>query len=149
MFSLILFALFSCQTTRVTKISRAEVFNNVDFTKYTQNKFLITPEKYSGPYESIGLIDFIYMPGAELKANVLDEKYITSQQQNTVTGYTWDIEQINIQDVIDGIYNRCIDMGANALINFSVATQEQSYQYIQNPVNLYGYRITGFAIKTK
>ena len=66
-----------------------------------------------------------------------------------VSSQLWKIEDVNIQDALDGIYKRCIEMGANALVNFNATTEEQDYSWIKNPVKIKGYRITGFAIKIK
>lgn len=65
LFVLVLMPLFhSCTTLEIAKFPREEVLYGIDFTKYSKTGFLITPEKYSGNYESIGLVEFVYMPEA-------------------------------------------------------------------------------------
>ena len=44
----------SCST--VTYIPAATQFYAIDFSKYTELGFLITPEKFIGEYESIGIV---------------------------------------------------------------------------------------------
>lgn len=148
--SLIIISLFySCKTLDITRIPKKVELTGIDFTKYTKSGFLITPEKYSGTYESIGLIDFIYMPSAEYKCNAFIEGYNWKENPKSATEYSWVIEPIKIQDALDEIYNRCLQMGANALINFKASVEEEQHLMVKNPVVLKGYRITGFAIKIK
>ena len=139
---------FSCQTTNITKIPRVENLSGIDFSKYSQKGFLITPEKYLGNYESIGLIDLILMPGGNLKSNYIPSNSFQNDGMTMLAGY-WDIEKINVQDALEAIYNRCVDMGANALVNFYIAEEKKEYPLLKPPVTLYGYRVSGFAIKTK
>lgn len=149
--TIILFSVLSaCQTTnQITKIPRKEELTGIDFTKYTKLGFLITPEKYSGNYESIGLIDFVFMPEAIRKTNYIENSYSWKETENLVTGYSWNVEKVNIQDAIDGIYKRCVEMGANALVNFNATTETKEYLFPNAPLTIKGYRITGFAIKTQ
>ncbi|MBV5334187.1 MAG: hypothetical protein JZU49_00085 [Sulfuricurvum sp.] len=133
----------------MNKIPKTEEFTAIDFTKYTKQGFLITPEKYTGNYESIGIIDFVYMPQANLNTNYISNNYSWKEETNLVVGQAWNIDKVNVQDAIEGIYNRCVDMGANALVSFSITAVTKDYLAIKNPVVIPGYRITGFAIKTK
>ena len=133
------FVTYSCKTLETT-IPKKEILSGINFTKYTKSGFLITPEKYNKEYESIGLIDFLYMPKAELKYNENDNYGIL---------YSWEIDPINIQDALDKIYTQCLDMGANALVNFNATVEVDQYPLVKNPVAIKGYRITGFAIKIK
>jgi len=142
------FFTYSCKTLETTTIPKKEILSGINFTKYTQSGFLITPEKYNREYESIGLIDFLYMPKAELQR----KEDIAGYQQNDnyiEVGYSWVIDPINIQDALDKIYTRCLDMGANALVNFNATVEVDQYPLVEYPVTIKGYRITGFAIKTK
>lgn len=142
--------LYSCATVKeMNKISKTEDFTAIDFTKYTKQGFLITPEKYMGNYESVGIIDFVYMPQAILNTSYISNNYSWKEETNLVPGQAWKIDKLNVQDAIDGIYKRCVDMGANALVSFNVTSVNKDYIGIKNPVTISGYRITGFAIRTK
>lgn len=148
--AIIIFLLSACETTSVLpKIPRKELLTGIDFSKYTKNGFLITPEKYNGNYESIGLITFVFMPEATPKTNTIENNYSWKEGADLVTGYSWDIEKVNIQDAIDAMYKRCTEMGANALVNFNASEEIAEYIFAKAPLKIKGYRITGFAIKIK
>ena len=148
--AIIIFLLSACETASVLpKIPRKEQLTGIDFSKYTKDGFLITPEKYSGNYESIGLITFVFMPGATPKTNIIENNYSWKESDNLITGYSWDIEKVNLQDAIDAMYKRCTEMGANALVNFNATEEITEYVFPKAPVKIKGYKITGFAIKIK
>lgn len=148
--AILIFILSACETTnQLTKIPRKEQFTGIDFTKYSKDGFLITPEKYTGNYESVGLIEYVFMPEAKQKTSFIENNYSWKETDKLVTGYSWDVEPVSIQDAIDGIYKKCVEMGANALVNFSATTETKEYIMTKAPVTIRGYRITGFAIKIK
>ena len=136
----------SCaETTELKKIEPSEILYGVDFTSFAEQGFLFTPEKYSGPYLSIGLIDYEVFPGAEYKPIGKSLEYY--QGQKTYTLYDWIPDPISIQTVLPKIYKICVDMGANGLVNFKFEKISKSIDYISNPAILFGYRVSGFAIK--
>ena len=54
--------IISCSV--ITHIPEKSTFYGLDFTRFTSRGFLITPEKYLNAYESIGIVTYTYMPGA-------------------------------------------------------------------------------------
>ena len=140
--------------TELKVIYPVELLFGIDFTPYTQKGFLITPEKYSDPYESIGIIDYTVMPGAvyELSGREINPYYKEGSQQtqpHTVEKYEWIIDTVSFDEVLNQVYTICIDMGADALVNFKNERIELPYAGIKNPITITGYRITGYAIKRK
>ena len=89
------FFTYSCKTLETTSIPKKEILSGINFTKYTQSGFLITPEKYNREYESIGLIDLVYMPKAELQRNSDIAGYEQNDNYEDI-GYSWVIDPINI-----------------------------------------------------
>ena len=115
----------------------------LDFTKYAENGFLFTPNGYIGDYESIGIIQAVFMPSATLKA--LKKK--TSEGMVTVKHY-WKKEKIETSEVLDTIYDMAKNMGANAIINFKIEKISEAYNLnTYYPVVIYGFAVEGFAIK--
>ena len=147
----LLLAMWSCTT--LTKIDAYSHMNKVDFAAYSQKGFLITPEKYNGEYESIGIIDFVKMPGAvysNLKDMEGNNKYIPEHSNFSKTSSQWFYEFIDLDKAINELYEECLSMGADAIMNFDFELNEDSYTVdYSNPTKVTGYRITGFAIKRK
>ena len=151
---LISLAFYSCGPTLIElqSIYGSKDFYSIDFTKYSKLGFLITPEKYIGEYESIGIVRYEVYPGAtyQLISNKPNPKYGTNANEPMmITVRAWDIKKISMQEVIDGMYDQCRQMGADALINFDVKYESIPYSGISNPVTINGYTISGFAIKRK
>lgn len=153
LFLLLAFSLYSCVSLNELKvIYPAEILYGIDFTPFTQKGFLITPEKYSGNYESIGIINFTAKPGAQYKmSGRKPNPYYKSgtDDQRYIDVYEWAVDSIAFTEVLDKVYNICIGMGADALVNFQNEITLDPYTGIKNPVTITGYRITGFAIKRK
>ena len=148
-------ALNSCTTLEeLSYIPREEKLFGIDFTKYTTQDFLITPEKYLGNYESIGLITYEYLPAAEYK-NIgfkINPFYDPTNQNSkrTVPDTKWVFEDVKIEQVMDSVYKISKNMGADALVNFEIKVKSDPVgANAKNPTTRFGYTISGFAIKRK
>jgi hypothetical protein len=147
-------AIFVSCSAPLKELSRIEgygIMNKIDFRKYTEKGFLITPEKYNGEYQSIGMIDYIKMPGASYI-----KRAKTDDNGNPVApefGHPaeldkhWVTDNMNLDAVLEELYKQCIAMGADAIINFSLIPNSVTHGGITNPVTIEGIRITGLAIK--
>jgi hypothetical protein len=125
-----------------------------NFTFFAQKGFLMTPEKYSGIYELIGIVSYEAFPGAEFKLaeRKVVKAYGMSDKPVTTKVYDWVIDSIPLQSALTKIYDECIKMGADALVNFEYDFLSNSYGVVHgfdNPVTIYGIRMSGFAIKRK
>ncbi len=111
-----------------------------DFTKYTEEGFLITPEKYEGRYESIGVLRVSVWPEIEVESsgdasparpgpNDTDRAWVTTAP-------------VSRTEVIDSLYSRAERMGADAITQFEseIVTREESN------VTRIGVEASGFAI---
>ena len=139
---LILFALslFSCSQRILYLPSHTEslVF---EFQGFSKRGFMITPEKYLGEYESIGIIDISIYPAAARQTKIPKEQDIIEGEY--AQGY-WLIAKINPQEVVRIIYNKANDMGADAVINFKVTSIQKQ---VAGELDLNGVNVSGFAIK--
>lgn len=142
--------LFSgCALPTLYQIKPVNEFYSIDFTKYSKDGFLITPDQYTDKYESLGMIEYLIMPGAkyqEISKNrdEIDGIYVDASDITHI----WVIDKIKFSQAMDSIYVMAKNMGADAITNFDfdIKTSEPSSIY-NNPVTIKGYRIIGFAIK--
>jgi hypothetical protein len=132
-----------CKSTKEITIPAYQEIVGIDFRPYAEKGFLITPLSYGGRYTSIALIDFKIMPQANL---VVSEKADNSDQSSAPTVLEWHADTIGIHGALKNIYEHCIEIGADGLIDFSI--EEVSDSYPSYPAVLVkGKRITGLAIK--
>jgi len=134
------------------EIAEIKNFNSIDFTTYTAKGFFITPEKYMGEYNSIGIVRYEVYPGA----TYVKTSSIPNPEFGKTTGASaviflkeWKVNYISLQEVLGGMYEQCKKMGADALVNFEVKPSAFPYLGISNPTSINGYIISGFAIKRK
>ena len=122
----VLFTSTACSTLK--DIDGYENMTGVDFRPYTEKGFLITPSTYGGEYTSLYWVDYVIMPEAYYEVE-------------------WVIGTINLETALDGVYKKCISMGADALMEFDIENNIDSYTGIVNPTSVTGVRISGVAIK--
>jgi hypothetical protein len=148
---IIILAVFVIGCSPLKDIYSVKVLNIIDFTPFTAKNFLITPENYTGTYQSIGLIEYIVKPSASYKLSTkeLNPKFAPGDPEVTryFDIYKWNIDNISFDAVLNEAYNICVKMGADAIINFKSEIIYDEYASIKYPVTIIGYRITGFAIK--
>ena len=148
--SLILTSCMSSET--LTIIYKKENIYEMDFRKYTEKGFLFTTEKYNYEYESIGLISYEIVPGAEYKcfAKKLNPYYTPGGNKPKYFDlYQWFVDDIIFSDVLDSIYVKCTNMGADAFVNFDTEIIFDDHRNIKNRIKIFGCKISGFAIKRK
>jgi hypothetical protein len=140
----------SCTTPELLSVPREEKLFGIDFTKYTAQGFLITPEKFIGSYESIGLITYEYLPaGVNKEARFVSNTY-DDVRNHTNIDKVWVFEDVKIEQVMDSVYKISKNMGADALVNFEIRAKSSSVgTNASNMATRYGYTISGFAIKRK
>lgn len=109
--------LVGCATTSSSQyedrveIDREMEIYGFDFTEYAEEGFLITPETYTGEYESIGIIQVTLWPKMKRSVEGRDE-------QGNLEYSEWRSEQLPLEAAVDSLYRRSSGMGADALINF-------------------------------
>ncbi len=133
--------LVSCQAPKITHIPQSSTFYGINFSKYSNKKFLFTPYKYLGDYKSIGLITYKVLPEAKL---VQAEKY-KDINGNSIVENVWKTEIVNPENAIEMIYKKALEMGANAVVDFKITPISISVD-ASPPVTLNGIEVSGFAI---
>jgi hypothetical protein len=113
-----------------------------DFTKYTDQGFLITPERFRGSYQSIGTLRVTVFPGLEY-----DKKEPAPAQpgpDDPEKGWVV-VSEVTTEEVIDSLYSQARRMGADAVTQFETEIVSQNTE----DVTRYGIQARGFAIKRK
>ena len=117
-----------------------------NFKVYSANGFMITPEGYTGDYESAGMIAMdIYPEWREEKASI-DGLGRRNINDNRVAVTRLVERELTTDEITRHAVDMARGMGANAIIRFHV---EPITQDITRPKRLTrnGVRVTGFAIK--
>ena len=102
-----------------------------DFRQYNSKGFLITPSTYYGDYESIGMLDITLFPP------------IVRSGANYQGAPQWKVEYLNTQEVIDSLYTKAVEYGADGIMNFTVSFETQNNGILE----IVGTRVSGYAIK--
>jgi hypothetical protein len=147
---------FGCKTLEELKyVSKNEILVGIDFRKYTDQGFFITPEKYLGEYYSIGLISYDYLPAGEYKSVGIKRNPNYNKENLNTPEYIevkeWLFEKVHVEQVMDSVYYYCTKLGADALVNFNIVPKIYTYGFgiYSNPPTIQGITISGFAVKRK
>ena len=132
-----------CANNSITNIKREVSIAEIDFRKYSDAGFLMTPFMYQGKYESIGVVTATIFPSAKYYGLTT-----TGTETGTPIGGSWQIQRVFANDVIDSLYRLYSSRGANAIVSLKISPATKTY----NPgtlesVELYGVTVDGFAIK--
>lgn len=132
--------LTGCATLK--KEDRKVYTDFADYRPYLEIGFLITPNLYSGEFESIGELAIHIVPAIKL--------FPEDGEQYDYRGKYYDYEEIKRQDVIDIAVKEAINRGADAIANFNITANEISKGDGLGTVCIgREYYITGFCIKRK
>jgi len=115
-----------------------------DFTEYTEQGFLFTPESYLGTYDAVGQINVDFIP------EIREARTREGQRPVQIPGYDlirhdgryYHAQQPNTQDIIDHLYELSVEMGANAVTNFYVSSR--SWEGVSD---IRIVTVSGFAIR--
>lgn len=116
----------------------------LDFKKYSDQGFFITPEKYEGEYVPIGIFNYTFLPSAEYK-EIGKEKSPDTGAFHPVMD--WVFESNSVSRVMDTVYVNCKLMGANGIMNFKLDYTHKEFLDVVNPAIQSGWVVSGFAIK--
>lgn len=116
------------------------VVSGYDFREYTEQGFLITPEKYTGSYQSIGMLTVTVWPRIEVK----EVREMLEDPGPNRGGEDWFVtDPVQPQEVVDSLHAKARSMGADAVMNFRAVEVEED---LDNGPTRSGVRARGFAI---
>ncbi len=122
----------------------SRVLYGYDFTDYTQQGFLFTPEGYNQDYNSIGLLNLTFTPQVVEPQGIPANKSMNDfYRVNAVDGSVWYVEKLDMQTAIDSMYSKASNMGADALIRFDASYNTRPHYEI----SITEIEVSGFAIK--
>jgi hypothetical protein len=133
----------SCKPMELSHIPAYETVLGLDFRPFAERGFLITPYSYNGKYISIALINLKMMPGAHIETTE-EVDYMT---QDKIINKKWITDTLETSVALERIYQYCIEMGADALVDFKISDVVDDYFFITPPTKITGKEISGFAIK--
>lgn len=147
---ILMIGLSAC-SPRVIPASRIIQVSFFDFSKYSQEGFMISPNQYIGEFEPCGELYIKIIPGEVLKKNVKKSNYsqnddliYQSTQESNFNPEDLIQENISPDELLKEAVSQAKKRGANAIVNFNCV---EIYPY--NSFNILYYQITGFAIKRK
>jgi len=112
-----------------------------DFTEYTDEGFLITPESYQGEYQSIGVLSVTVWPRVERRP--VEDDTLAQPGADSPAQEWFVTEAVDPQEVVDSLYVEAQSMGADAIMNFRA---EPVREDLVNGPTRTGVRARGFAI---
>ena len=118
----------------LTSIRSYKLTTVLDFTPFTKQGFLFTPEPYQGEYESIGMITVSISASGERK-----------RLRPGVYDWDWDLSQVQSDSVLNYFFEKATALGADAVIQFSLTRSSIDFAGLQVPTTI----ASGFAIKRK
>lgn len=118
---------------------RQVIFRGYDLTSYTKQGFLITPEPFSGAYESVAVLTATVIPGL----SVTDDDGNRDVGVFAGRGRRVMAEQVEVDDAIHALYEKASAMGANALTNF----RAESVNRVVEGIPCECIEVSGFAIR--
>ena len=121
-------------------LDKKETVASLDFTKYQEKGFLITPNTYGGNYESIGLFYFTIEAEADFKS-VKDERGRSFKQ--------WVSKDIDTNEVLKLAYETAKNKGSDAITNFKIKNFTVTKSDGSSMFSIDAVEISGLLIKRK
>lgn len=120
-----------------------------DYSKYTSENFLITPNPYTGEFESRGEIIISIKPSTKIVKG--SRKFNSALNKYEEEEYLQE-EEITPEELLEIIVSKARNEGADALTNFRARAIYNDYynSTTQNYIKVFDrYELRGFAIKRK
>ena len=145
--AIVVVCIAGCSVLRPTP--RSESAYLMDFRPYSSADFFLSPDPYNGTFEPIGEIRVeitpaLVKPGTGSKY----EDSVYSQGKSIVP------EVVPMEDMLEAIVSKALDLGANGIANLEITTEQQNivtsrglFTVATMPVTK--YIVTGFCIIRK
>ena len=137
-----LLILFTGCSRNISHIKNEVITSSIDFSKYLEKGFLITPGEYGGNYNALGIFVFTVYPDANLET-----KQYKAADGTRAESSRWFVTKIKTQEVIDIAYKTAIDKGADGITNFKIRNINKTINDGVGIVSIDGIEIEGLLIK--
>lgn len=139
----VLIGITGCKQKYVS-VPKQEVITSLDFTKYQQKGFLITPGTYGENYESLGMFSFtVYPESSYFYKKDMNNKHIQKRMKK------WHQGVVLSQEVLDLAYATAIKKGADAITHFNITNPIKILNDGERDFTIEGLKINGLLIKRK
>ena len=129
------FGLAGC-AQKFTHVNKQKNISSLDFTKYQEKNFLITPGEYGDNYTAMGIFTFTVYP----EANCIESQKRQKPCQ-------WISEDISSQEILDLAYETAVEKGANAITHFKIRSTDKMLNDGMQNFSVYGLEMSGLLIK--
>ncbi len=129
------FALSAC--TKNVNLKRQVTVSVMDFTKYSDQGFLITPYEYAADYETLGFVE------VEVRPAVVIDKTDKVDESTGIRKSDFSVGPIMLEDAIEQMVERAKDLGADALVSF----EYESVVFVVEGRSVEGAVLRALAIK--
>lgn len=139
-------ALFtSCATNKPVETQEYYYATGYDFTQYTEQGFLFTPEGFPGDYEAMGIITINHQPRfVEIPESMRNQQMAGSRVYAEPGGINhWRVSEPDPDRMIKEAYDQATEMGADAIINFRIVGES----FVNGNITVDSAVLHGFAIK--
>ncbi len=140
----------SCVTQQLTDRQEETKTFAIDFRKYAERGFLFMPDEYYGEYEVMGIIRAELHPEVRYRDGAIPAGPGYSIHQFYVEGNTFTqiTNAVNIDELINHIYELAIEWGGDAFTHFESSIEVGRTDDSPNTTYAY-YSISGIVIKRK
>lgn len=127
--------------------------SGLDFRRFSDQGFLITPEMYPGNYDSRGLVTVTLLPFAYRDFKREQTRiggYGGNRTSSTIDSYGgWRYASVQPGDALDSAFAVATRMGADALVRFDMKPIQQTLGPETGGLVITGLEVSGFAIKRR
>lgn len=134
-----------CATNKPVETDEYYFATGYDFTQYTEQGFLFTPEGFPGEYEAMGIIRINHQPQfMEIPDQQRNQQVPGSRVYVEPDGISyWRVSEPDPDRMIQEAYDQATAMGADAIINFRIVGE----RITNGSLTVDSAVLHGFAIK--
>lgn len=139
-------SLLGCAQKSLKHIPGKQITLGIDLRQYTVDGFLVTPFQYQADYMAVGMIYTTFMPEG-IKTKIKTDK--KTDDGMPIHKKVWRFQNLKLQDGLDKMVADSKELGADAIVELKIQDKTESHIDGFSAINVYGYELSGFAIKRK
>ena len=153
-------AFHACTTTKMIKSFEQEmVITEIDFRKYAEQDFLISPRSYGGDFVTVAFISVIAKDGARQIHEIRKHtREYSVAHDKMIEEWSWELQPFTPEQVLDRVVEHAKKVGADGLVEFKFTREEETQthgtldgevQRLLNPFSRGEFHLEAWAIKRK